>query len=196
MTETEEPEETSTRRKKTTPTRKWLRRGVIGFVTFSLVMSLSLMIFMFVSGISIFYISGDSMEPYLHNGESVVLQQADEIEEGQIIFVNKPGSWFYQSGDSELLVKRVLAVPGDEFSFDGEAFSVNGEVKSVLPEGYDCSLAPQSFKMTLGKTQHFIVGDNVENSFDSRKAFCTGNVRYSFLEKFRIVDYGKIIMRF
>lgn len=184
------------RRKKTYPVKRWFRRGIFGLIVFILVMSLSTVIFMFTAGISVFHVSGNSMEPFLSSGESVVLKQADEISEGQIVFARKPGSWFYEDGDSSLLVKRVLAVPGDTLSFDGSAFSVNGEEKLVLPEGYECSVPPKNFTMTLGNTQHFIVGDNTEYSYDSVKAFCEGNVRYSFIERFRIVDYGSIIARF
>lgn len=184
------------RRKKTYPVQKWFKRGVFGFIALTLVVSLSTMVFMFTAGISIFYISGDSMEPYLTNGESVVLQQADEIAAGQIVFARKPGSWFYGDGDSALLVKRLVAVPGDVLAFDGNTFTVNGEESITLPEGYECSIPPKSFTITLGKTQHFIAGDNIENSYDSVRAFCDGNVRYSFIERFRVVDYGKIVMRF
>lgn len=136
------------------------------------------------------------MEPYLSNGESVVLQQADEIAAGQIVFARKPGSWFYEEGDSALLVKRLVAVPGDVLAFDGTTFTVNGEESLTLPEGYECSIPPKNFTVTLGKTQHFIAGDNIENSYDSVRAFCDGNVRYSLIERFRVVDYGRIVMRF
>lgn len=149
---------------------------------------------MFTARISIFAISGSSMEPTFSSGDSVVLRQEENVERGQIIFFRRPSTW-EGSGDSrDMLVKRIAAIPGDTVSFTGKDFLVNGERFYTLPESYDCSNAPQNYSKMLTNTQIFVVGDNPERSVDSISTFCSGKVNQVFLQKRLVVDYGKVIL--
>lgn len=133
------------------------------------------------------------MEPYIHDGDSVVLKQSDTPVRGEIIFFKPPETW---TNDREILfVKRIVATPGDVFSFDGKRFTINGESEYDLPDDMDCSRAPQHYSKTLKRNEVVAFGDNASNSIDSRWAFCQGKINDFTVTKKASVDYGKIIMK-
>lgn len=137
------------------------------------------------------------MEPTLKDRDSVILEQAKEIENGQIIFFDKPISWKYESQDSTVLVKRVAAIPGDTITYDGESFLVNGEVAYSLSEdNYECDAGPVGYEHTVTNKQVFVMGDNARASLDSRRIFCDGEPEKSYITKRAIIDYGHIVTKF
>lgn len=182
---------------------KWLNRkvlkpaiwGIIGFLVLLLVVANA---YIFIAGISIFQISGKSMEPTLESGSAVVLKQKKYVDNDLIIFFQKPYSWIDTPNDENAtLVKRITAIPGDTLSFDGESFKVNGSVVYTLADdNYECSSAPQNYSVTLNKTQLFVMGDNANESIDSRRMFCEGQLDTMFVNRKHIVDYGTIKWRF
>ncbi len=111
----------------------------------------------------ILQISGDSMSPTLEHDEIVVLLKTKKFERGDLI-------GFYYQG--KILLKRVIALPGDEVAIDADGnVYVNGE---VLEEPYvtekelgDCDL---EFPYTVPGTSYFVLGDRRSNSVDSRNS--------------------------
>lgn len=120
-----------------------------------------------------FKVSGTSMEPTFRDGDAVVMKRASELRSGQVTVFPMPSSWAFLNPDEEgqTLVKRVWAVPGDKFEFDGKRFTVNGEAVGTLPV-YPCPI--QRFSVILGPNEAFVVGDNAGISLDSRRILCVG----------------------
>lgn len=138
------------------------------------------------------------MSPALENGDSVLLKQETYVEAGQMVFFRPPTNWKEKvpALTDNTMVKRIAAIPGDTLSFDGESFIVNGgERRYELPEGYDCSNAPQKYEITLSKKDSFVLGDNENNSIDSRYMFCNGYTNSFMLGDKYVQDYGKIIYK-
>ncbi len=114
-----------------------------------------------------FIVPTPSMEPTLMVGDKVIINKLSynftSIERGDIIAFHSPIE------EGKELVKRAIAIEGDEVSLtsEGEIF-VNGEkiTEYYLPEEQSINYLNQV--ITIGQEEVFVMGDNRNNSFDSR----------------------------
>lgn len=177
--------------------KKRIIKIVAAIVAGSLILSASIMVGIFSSGISIFAISGSSMNPTLNDRDTIILKKEDALQRDQIAILEKPVSWLHESEKETLLVKRVIAIPGDTLNFDGKSFLVNGvSVYNLDTIGYVCKSGVIGYEHTLSDQEVFVMGDNSKASLDSRKIFCDGKFTESFVPYKNMLDYGKIIMKF
>lgn len=169
--------------------------GIMGIVVLLVLgLSIGFMAFLFTQKISLFSVAGESMEPNLHNRSVVVLKQAEAVEKGQLVFFKKPNRWNEYVDTDAVLVKRIVASPGDTIAYDGKVFTVNGETlydveAEAKQNGYQCDADPE-FSHTLNRSQIFVKGDNTQHSLDSLRIFCDGNADKMFLPKSSVIDYG------
>ena len=108
-------------------------------------------------------IAGTSMEPSLNDGDIVLLVKKSNLKTGDLCA-------FYYS--NKILIKRVIAVPGDYIwmEADGTVY-LNGE---VLDEPYvsqkalgECDV---EFPFQVTENNYFVMGDQRETSIDSRSS--------------------------
>ena len=114
----------------------------------------------------IFIVSGPSMLSTLESGDRIVVSN--------LFFTPKTGDIIVFSGqynDGEVLVKRVIATPGQtvDISRDGQVI-LDGEVlqEPYLDEGTRTELRDTKLPYTVKKGELFVMGDNREVSLDSR----------------------------
>ena len=135
----------------------------------------------------ILQISGDSMSPTLEHDQIVVLLKTKKFDRGDLI-------GFYFQG--KVLLKRVIALPGDEVAIDADGnVYVNSE---LLEEPYvtdkglgDCDL---EFPYKVPGTGYFVMGDQRSNSVDSRNSVVGAIAQEDIIGKvfIRVWPFAKI----
>lgn len=112
-------------------------------------------------------IVGSSMEPALFNGEEVLLNkiiyQFSAPKRGDVIA-------FHPNGDenTHLYVKRIVALPGETIQIKQGSVYINGEMHAMDTETNEAGVAADLIE--LKDDEYFVMGDNRENSEDSRSA--------------------------
>jgi signal peptidase I len=129
---------------------------------------------------------GQSMEPTLENGDTVFINKLNyffsDPKRFDIVVFRPKGN------ENHYYMKRVIGLPGEEVQIiDGEIY-IDGEILKE-PVNTDLILNPgiASEPVTLGSDEYFLLGDNRNNSEDSRFANI-GNI-----EKDNII--GKVWLR-
>lgn len=108
-------------------------------------------------------VKGNSMAPTLENGQVVLCFHLQKnYDRGDIVSVRMP--------DGEYLVKRVIAVQGDEVDIQGGKVFVNGRAEPDVY--YHEETVPVKnaihYPLTVDEGMIFLLGDNRETSVDSR----------------------------
>jgi signal peptidase I len=116
-----------------------------------------------------FYIPSESMFPLLTEGDRVLVNKLSykfgDVDRGDIVVFERPPG----EPDTSIthLIKRVIGLPGDTVeSIDGVLY-VNGvaQEETYVPEGAVTEGLP---KTVVPKDMLWVMGDNRENSGDSR----------------------------
>ncbi len=115
-------------------------------------------------------VDGDSMLPTLTTGETVFVEKLsklshDGIETGEIIIVHYPGQ------GKKAYVKRVIGLPGDVVSVKGGELYINGELTEesfTLEDRMNLDFE----EYTVPEDCYFVMGDNRNDSWDSRAVGC------------------------
>jgi signal peptidase I len=117
-----------------------------------------------------YWIDGPSMEPGIHTGEYVLVNQLayrfGSPARGDVIVFHPPND------PGEQYIKRVIGLPGDTITITLTEVQVDN---AVLHEPYIYPLAPDEVSsgnvlnnVLLKPGQYFVLGDHRDNSTDSR----------------------------
>ena len=121
------------------------------------------------SVVPISHIPSESMEPTLHGGDHVIVNNLNYVintpERGDIVAFDSGYRTGLFNKESVLFVKRVVGMPGDELqAVDGIVY-INGD---ILAESYAIG-EQRDFALTKVPADHFfLMGDNRDKSHDSR----------------------------
>ncbi len=107
-------------------------------------------------------IRGDSMDPTFHNMQLVLLdKRADEYRAGDVVA-------FRCESLSSVLVKRVVAVPGDKVQIIDGTLVVNGEASPYYKKRAFVYAGALADAVVADDGEYIVIGDNVDESKDSR----------------------------
>ena len=117
-----------------------------------------------------FIVSGASMEPNFHSGEYLIVDQVSyymhQPMRGEVIVFK------YPRDPSKYFIKRVIGLPGDTIIIEKGVVTITNKEN---PDGFNLTeayaepmpLAPK-FNEVLGDREYFVMGDNRDESSDSR----------------------------
>lgn len=105
-------------------------------------------------------VDGVSMNHTLENDEVLLLRKFDrKYERGDIVVIKR-------EEEKDLIIKRVIALPGDTISCLDSIVYVNGK---PLEEKYVKGLTYSFNEIEVPKDHYFVMGDNRMSSDDSRR---------------------------
>lgn len=123
-----------------------------------------------------FIVQGQSMEPNFKTGNYLIVDELSyrfrQPQRGEIIVFK------YPKNPSQRYIKRIVGLPGEEIEIKNSEVLISGKVldeskylsEKVKTKLIDREILPnyEFTKITLGKNEYFVLGDNRFFSYDSR----------------------------
>lgn len=134
---------------------KYIEKPFYKTISFYVCTFLILFTIIFNLNFHITVVSGESMNPTLHDGQFLLAEKhIDNLERYDIIIANvgKP------------IIKRIIGLPGETVEYKDNILYINGQpTEDKYGSGYT-----HDFKVELANNEYYCLGDNRENSMDSR----------------------------
>lgn len=119
-------------------------------------------------------VSGDSMKPTYHNFEFVLVNKTDKTyKSGDVVAV--------KLSNGRTIIKRIAGLPDDELQITDGRLYINSEPSASYKDVSFDYAGIASEKIKLSDNEYFVIGDNVNQSRDSR------------YEDVGIIEYDSII---
>ena len=153
--------------------KKTLKQEIISWVvTLATAIVLALVIRTFI--FEPIRVDGSSMADTLHNGEITFTFKTgylfNDPQRQDVVICRYPNR-------KEYFVKRVMGIPGDTIAILGTTVYINGQpveepYLTAQRNRFDHTMLP----ITLGENEYFVMGDNRDNSNDSRNLTRVGPI--------------------
>ena len=142
-------------------------QSILNFIA-TIVVGLAIGKFIIVYIVCIVLVSGSSMNPTLHDGQKLfcnkLIYKIGEPERFDII------AFEAENYEERVLIKRIIGLPGEKLRIDMDGnIYINDKIIEDI-EGLDKIKSPGLAieEITIGKDEYFVMGDNRNNSLDSR----------------------------
>jgi len=105
------------------------------------------------------------MKPNFSSGDYLLIDETTyrfrEPERGEVIVFKNP------SNTSEFYIKRIIGLPGEEVVINDSEVNIDGEPIEEVYLGVNVNFDGQ-YIFQLDSDEYFVMGDNRQQSFDSR----------------------------
>lgn len=121
--------------------------------------------------LAFYIVDGSSMQPTLTDGQMVVVNKLayrlGAVAHGDVV-VFETGKAALNQTEERVLIKRIIALPGDTIAIIDGKVLLNDE--ELIEEYTDCLAAEDLAPLVIGAGQAFVLGDNRQprGSWDSR----------------------------
>lgn len=147
-----------------------------------------------IAGLILFFfkpivVKQESMQPTFYSDDYVMVSRQaynifGDVERGDVIIFESDLT--DNSGNSKILIKRVIGLPGDTIEIKSGFVYLNGQ-KIDEPYVAEVGMSGEMDKVTVGEGKVFAMGDNRRVSQDSRSA-AIGQVKQDSI-------LGKVVLR-
>ena len=154
--------------------RKSLARIIWGWLFFILIIVLLIFVGIHIAG-RVTEVSGSSMYPTLAEGDQVLVDRISYhfINPSRYDIVIFP----FEYQEDVYYIKRIIALPGETVQIMNGMVYINGEELKEPFEFDSIEMPGLAFgQITLGEDEYFVLGDNRNDSSDSRQP-TIGNIR-------------------
>lgn len=117
-----------------------------------------------------FYVKGASMEPTYYQRDYLIIDELSywlrEPKRGEVVVFEAP------NGVNDFYLKRIIGLPGERVKIEDEKVVIYNEAHPkgfALEEPYLTETTLGSSNVALGEDQYYVVGDNRDESYDSRR---------------------------
>lgn len=145
---------------------EWTLKEFISFVVITLAIVLPIRIYIAQP----FIVSGESMEPTFETGQYLIVDQLSyrfsDLERGDVVVFKLP-----QNDSNKHLIKRLIGLPGESIKIESSFVyvkKVGSDEYEMLEEDYIKYHSNESVMFDIGLDEYFLMGDNRNNSLDSR----------------------------
>ncbi len=156
--------------KKSSPLNNVLQFFLVDFLeTVVITVAIAVVIYIFIAAPKV--VDGDSMMPNFVNGEYLLINKLaltySKPKRGDVIV--------FQFSPTEEYIKRIIGVPGDTLELENGYVYIDGRFlnesaylgKNVRT--YGMAYLANNVPIQIPKNEYFVMGDNRENSSDSRE---------------------------
>ncbi len=118
-----------------------------------------------------FFVNGQSMEPNFYNGDYLIIDEISyrlrDPQRGEVVVFK------YPQNPSQRYIKRIIGLPGETVEIvSGKVMVYGSNYSGLLDESEylpDLLYTPGDKKLALGESEYFVLGDNRDHSYDSRR---------------------------